>query len=331
MMRTIAIALLGLILGTTGYAQQFKVATLAPDGSNWMDQMRMAAERVEQRTDGQVSVRFYPGGVMGDSSAVLRRMRLGQLHGGAFTLGDLADVSAAVNLYSMPFVFQSLEEIQALREEFDPLVLQGLAEGGLVASAISLGGFALLFSHRELPQQAEQVTSAFRIWVPAGDRLSQQTLERAGATPVPLPLADVYTALQTGAVNTFAATPSAAIVLQWHTRVRSVLDMPLLMTAGTVGFDQRAISRLSDEQARILSEEFAAALNQIEAQNRADNQEARTALRKQGIQFVSPAADAVSGWHDLARRIRRQALEAGDVTLPHFERLEQRLATLRGQ
>jgi len=201
-----------------------------------MERMRATADRIEARTEGAIRLRFYPGGVMGDAQAVLRRMRLGQLHGGAFTLGELASVAPAANLYSMPFVFRNVEEVRAVRETFDPLVLEALAEGGIVAPGISLGGFAYLFSDREMPTaDPEALSSGYRIWVPAGDRLSQHTLEQAGATPVPLALAEVYTALQTGAVNTFASTPSATIIMQWHTRAATMLDMPLLMTAGTIG------------------------------------------------------------------------------------------------
>lgn len=311
--------------------QEIKLATIAPDGSNWMDQMRAAAGRIQERTDGQVRVRFYPGGVMGNASAVLRRMRLGQLHGGAFTLGDLASVSPAANLYSMPFVFRNREEVQAVRDEFDPLILDALEQGGMIVPAIGLGGFAYLFSSRELPAGADDIDSGLRVWVPPGDRLSRKTLELAGATPVPMPLADVYTSLQTGAVNTFASTPSATIILQWHTRARTMLEMPLLMTAGTVGIDKDTLERLAPEHRDILIDEFATVFGRIEQSNYEDNLEAREVLAEQGIEFIQPDSDAVAHWEGLARRTRREAMEAGNVELPYLDRLEERLGALRGE
>ncbi|NBB93269.1 MAG: C4-dicarboxylate ABC transporter [Gammaproteobacteria bacterium] len=325
------LALLFVLQFESSPARELKLATIAPDGSSWMERMREAADAVESRTDGSVSIRFFPGGVMGDASAVLRRMRMGQLHGGAFTLGELATVAPEANLYSMPFVFRDLEEVQAVRETFDPIVTEALAEGGLVVPGISLGGFAYLFSDRELPtSDPDGIDSALRIWVPAGDRLSQRTLESAGATPVPLPLAEVYTALQTGAVNTFASTPSAAIILQWHTRARTMLDMPLLMTAGTIGLDRRALERIEPAHRDILIEELAGAIERIEAGNHADNAEALAALKDEGVTMLEPAPELVRHWHELARDTRRRAMAAGDVVLPHLERLESRLEALRG-
>jgi len=296
-----------------------------------MEHMRATADRIERRTDGAVRLRFYPGGVMGDADAVLRRMRLGQLHGGAFTLGELASVAPAANLYSMPFVFRTVEEVRAVRKTFDPLVLEALAEGGIAAPGISLGGFAYLFSDREMPtDDPEAMNSGFRVWVPSGDRLSQRTLEQAGTTPVPLPLAEVYTALQTGAVNTFASTPSATIILQWHTRAQTMLDMPLLMTAGTIGLDRRALERLSEDDRAILMAELGDTLERIERDNFAENAEAREALASRGVSILEPSESLVAFWHDLANRIRQDAVEQGSFELPYLDRLESELERMRG-
>lgn len=313
-------------------AQTLKLATIAPDGSAWMEELRATAERIEAQTDGELRLRFYPGGVMGDGDAVLRRMRLGQLHGGAFTLGDLAGAAPAANLYSMPFVFHNLEEVQAVRDTFDPVIIDALDEGGIVVPGISLGGFAYLFSNRSLPvDDPEGIDSDLRIWVPAGDESSRRTLERAGASPVPLPISEVYTALQTGAVNTFATTPSAAIILQWHTRTRFMLDMPLVMTAGTIGFAQGALDRLPEEHRDILIAEMRQALERIERSNLADNAEAREVLEGQGVEFLQPGPKLVDHWHELAHDTRRRMQTDGSLELPHMDRLEQRLEALRDE
>lgn len=332
LMQRIGLTLFLVCLVGPASAQTLKLATIAPDGSAWMEELRATAERIEAQTGGELSLRFYPGGVMGDAEAVLRRMRLGQLHGGAFTLGDLARVAPAANLYSMPFVFRNLEEVQAVRETFDPLIIEALGEGGMVLPGISLGGFAYLFSDRPLPVDGpEGIDRNLRVWVPVGDDSSRRTLDRAGASPVPLPISEVYTALQTGAVNTFATTPSAAIILQWHTRARSMLDMPLLMTAGTIGIDQRALARLADDHRSVLVAELGQALERLERVNLADNAEARQALEDQGIEFLQPGPGLVDHWHELAHDTRRSMQSEGLLELPYMDRLERRLESLRDE
>lgn len=324
--------LAGLVLLLAGAgplaAQQLKIATLAPDGSSWMVALNEAADAVEEQTEGRVSIRYYPGGVMGDASAIFRRMRLGQLNGGAFTLGDLVSISGAVNLYSLPFVFDSVDEIQALRPEYDPLILASLEEGGLIVPGIALGGFAYLFGRDEFPEP-EDLDTDWRVWVQPDDLLSLETLQRLGVSPVTLPLAEVYTALQTGALNTFASTPSGAIILQWHTRARHMLDLPVLMTGGTIGFDPRSLSRLAEADRDILLAQFAETMQTLEDNNLAENAQARQALVAQGIQIDQPTATQLETWRREADQTLQELLDAGRIELPHLDAMMQDLEALR--
>lgn len=83
------IFLLLLVLSTIAQAETLKIATLAPEGSFWMEEMRAGAETIGTRTGGRVQFRFYGGGVQGNDNQVRRKMRTGQLHGGAFSSGGL--------------------------------------------------------------------------------------------------------------------------------------------------------------------------------------------------------------------------------------------------
>ncbi len=62
-----------------------KFATLAPEGTPWMQMMHEMSHEVERKSNGDVSFRFYPGGIAGDERDVIRKMRIKQLHGGAFS------------------------------------------------------------------------------------------------------------------------------------------------------------------------------------------------------------------------------------------------------
>jgi TRAP-type C4-dicarboxylate transport system substrate-binding protein len=86
MPRLFAFAATLLLAATPAFAQQtIKIATVAPDGSAWMRELRTAAADVATATQGRVTIKYYPGGVMGSDTVVLRKMRLGQLQGGVLT------------------------------------------------------------------------------------------------------------------------------------------------------------------------------------------------------------------------------------------------------
>ncbi|MGK7296999.1 MAG: TRAP transporter substrate-binding protein DctP [Candidatus Wenzhouxiangella sp. M2_3B_020] len=324
------LVLLLFIAAAPAAAQQLKIATLAPDGSSWMNALNEAAEEVEERTGGAVRTRFYPGGVMGGSDMVLRRMKLGQLQGGAFTVGELATQVPETNLYSLPFQFQDAGELEPLREEFDPLILEALKREGFISPAIVNGGFAYLFSTERI-ESTEDVSSNLRVWIPEDDDLSRRTLEEVGASAVPMSLADVYTALQTGTVNTFANTMSGAIILQWHTRAKFMLDLPVLMTAVILAVDRDAFERLEPEHREIWLEVFGETLREQEARTVAENRDARDALIEEGITIVQPDPADVAQWQQIARDVLNEMRAAGEFEVPGLEQLRERLEGIRSQ
>jgi TRAP-type C4-dicarboxylate transport system substrate-binding protein len=285
-------ALLG--LATISPAAPLKIATLSPDGTSWMTRMRAASAALEQRTAGRVQLRFYPGGVMGDDATVLRKLRVGQLHGGAVTIGALTDLFPDVAVYSLPFLFRDLEEVAYVRRHLDPVLTAGLAERGLVAVGFAGGGFARLLSREPIRTLAEGRQR--KIWSPPGDAISETAFSALGVTPITLPLTDVLTGLQTGLVDTVASPPVAAIAMQWHTQVRFLLDLPLTYIYGTLVFSDRALQRLSAADRAALQEVLARAFREMDAENRQEDASARAALQAQGITFINPPAGQRREW-----------------------------------
>ncbi|MDT8450706.1 MAG: TRAP transporter substrate-binding protein DctP [Wenzhouxiangellaceae bacterium] len=326
----IAALLLAAIAPIAGQAQQFKIATLAPDGSSWMERMREAADEVRARTDGAVRIRFYPGGVMGDADTLMRRIRLGQLHGGTFTLFELSSIAPEANLYSLPFEFRNAQELAQLREEFDPVILAALREGGMVAPAIANGGFAYLFSELRIAG-TDDVSSALKVWVQEDDPMSLRVLKEVGASPVVMSIAEVYTGLQTGAINTFASTLSGAIILQWHTRAQYMLDLPVLVTAGTIALDRKAFERLDPAHREIWLEVFGEALRAQQRQAKAENAEARQALIEEGIEIVDPDPADVRAWERISDRVVDEMTASGEFPVPGLQRLRARLRETRAE
>ena len=89
----------------------FKIASLAPEGSVWVNSFKQFAEEVSSGTNGEIAFRIYPGGVMGDDRAMYRKMRVGQLHGGGFTMTGIAEIVSDFRVMAIPFLFRSYEEV----------------------------------------------------------------------------------------------------------------------------------------------------------------------------------------------------------------------------
>jgi TRAP-type C4-dicarboxylate transport system substrate-binding protein len=258
------------------WARTLKIATIVPDGSSWLTEMRKAGDEIKQKTAGRVKLKFYPGGVMGTDKTVLRKVRVGQLQGGAFTSGALASVYPDIELYSLPLLFRDYEEVDFVRSRLDEKLKAGLARNGFEALAITDGGFAYVLSQK--PIRKVEDMAGTRVWLVEDDKMTDVALRMAGVAPVPLPIADVYTALQTGLVDTVAAPPIGAIAFQWHTRVRYLTDVPIMYLAGIFAVDKKAFSRISARDRKIVREVIFAAAKRLDIENRADEINAREAL-----------------------------------------------------
>lgn len=285
-------------------AATIKIATIAPDGSAWMKEMRRAAEAVKQRTQGQLEIKFYPGGVMGSDATVVKKIKLGQLQGGAFSGAELSPVLPDAQIYSLPFLFRDQREVDYVRGKLDARLKADFEKQGMKILGMCGGGFAYLMSTRSIQNRDDLKKS--KVWVPQADKIAQVTFEAGNVTPIALPLADVFTALSTGMIETVGNTPSGTIAFQWHTKIKYLIDFPLTYIMGMLAVDKKIFDRLDPVQQAVLLEEFDKSFAKIDAQTRQDNAAAYEALTKQGVQVIKPNAEERAFWVSTGEKAREQ-------------------------
>lgn len=306
-----------------------RVATIAPDGSYWMREMRAGADEIAERTDGRIRIQYFPGGVMGNDQAVLRRIRIGQLQGGAFTGGSLAQVDTNASLYSLPFLFHSREEVDHVRERMDARVERIMEKAGFVSFGLAEGGFARLLS--ATPVTGTDSLRGQRVWVPEGDPVAYAAMDALGVTPVTLPMTDVLTALQTGLVNVVATPPIGAIAFQWHTRVRYMTDAPLAYTWAQLVIDRRALERLRAEDRAVVDEVLRGTYARLDRQNRLENERATEALVRQGIRIVTPDAAVLQRWREIGDEVTESLVRRGVYDAALYGELRGHLEAFRSR
>jgi TRAP-type C4-dicarboxylate transport system substrate-binding protein len=325
-----SLALLGSLfcgIAVSAEAVELKIATVAPDGSFWMTEAKNAADEISQRTDNRVSFRFYPGGTMGDDAAVLRKMRIGQLHGGVFLAGSLAPMVPDLNIYTLPLLFDSYPEVDAVRAVIDPKLIAALGAEGYHSFGLIEGGFAYLYTTKKAATFAD--LKGRKAWLPEDDEIGRVLIQESSLSPVPLSLADVMTGLQTGLVEVVSGPPVAAVALQWFTKVKFVIDLPVVYTCGTVAVSNRAWSSVSAADQKVVDEVLSRMTHTLDRRARADNKEARAALETQGVVTVTPEADTVRQWQDLAERVRAILVEELQLSPTLLGEIETILDDLR--
>lgn len=314
----IGLILLGLI--STANAQTIKLATIAPEGSSWMNSMRAGAAEIDQRTEGRVKIKIYGGGVQGNDKQVLRKMRIGQLHGGAFTSIGLNELQKDTQLYSMPMLFNNLEEVQFVRERMDGTLREQLEQAGYVNFGFAGGGFAHIMSNKPIANLDD--LQGLKIWVPDGDRIAYEASRALGISPVIMPLTDVMTGLQTELIDTIMSPPAAAIILQWNTKVSYITELPLSYVSAMMVVDKKHFSKINADDQAIVREVMEKVYRGFDQQGNKDNEQAYRALLENGMTVVRPDQGQVPQWSKVIRASNHSLANAGLVSIELLTEIE---------
>ena len=300
--RILVAVLLPLIAALPGSAQVqlLKVATLAPDGSSWIATLRAIDSQVREETGGAVGLKIFPGGVQGGEGAMIRKMRIGQLHGGGFAGIGLSQLFADVLALETPFTFDSYDEVDYVLEQMVDYYRRGFAEAGYAFMGWTDIGFVYLLSKR--PIRGIEEMKGMKVWRMQEDPITGVIFERARISSVPFSIPDVLPGLQTNLVEVVYTSPAAAIVLQWFTRVKYITDLPLAYAVGAFLLDQRALDRLTDEQQLALRDAAQRHLKRQMAVSRSDNREALQVMADQGLELVSPPEEEIENFQILVRQ-----------------------------
>lgn len=264
---------------------------------------------------------------MGNENSVMRKMKIGQLHGAALTSSALKRIDTDNYIYSLPLTFKSHGEMNYIRSKMDKEMIARLKKKGYIAFKIAGSGFSYILS-KERISGVEDLKQQ-KVWIPPDDIMAQTMLDIVGVSPVSLPLTDVLTGLQTGLISTVGAPPSFSIALQWHTKVKYLVDVPLFYSYGAFVFSDKAFKKMSKADQAIVGKEMASTFNKLSEINRVNNKKAKAALKQQGIEFVKPNASEMAGLNKLAKDVVKKLIKQGKLKQSEVNKVNNMLKKFR--
>ena len=168
-----------------------------------------------------------------------------------------------------------------------------------------------------------------KVWVPEGDAISFMVMEALGLSPAVLPVTDVLTGLQTGLIDIAFASPVAALVLQWHTKVKYITDLPVSYSMGVLAIEKDVYAALSAEDQRTVREVMGRYIEGLDREARDDNRKAAEVLARAGLQTVTVNAADVDGWRRTIETLLPRLRERPELDAAMLERLLAVLADYR--
>lgn len=305
-----------------------KFATLAPPGSTWMKLLEEWDREVQQRSQGRLAFKFYPGGVQGDEPDVIKKMRFGQLHGGAFSGYGIGQMYSPARVMEVPFMFDNQREIDAVREHFTAEFSQGFKANGYRLLGWMEVGFVYFFSQQPITDFDD--LKQRRIWLWQGDALGEALFRASELAPVPLSITDVFTSLSTGLIDTVYCTPLASIALQWFTKTRYMTQVPMSNAMGALIVSNRFFDSLPADLQALLEDSGRNIGQRLIEATRIDNEKSLAVLQQEGIEFVmSPEQVDYQSLTDLRDRAAAELTESSYIPRSLYERTWKLLRQLR--
>ena len=123
-----------------------------------------------------------------------------------------------------------------------------------------------------------------------------------GIKTFPLHLADVNTGLETGMIDSFYSPTLAAVAFQWYTKIKNMLDYPMVNSTGALLMSKKTFEQLSGQNRLILKEAAMKYCAELVRLTRRDNDEARAILKESGVKFVLPSKQEISSFEENAKK-----------------------------
>ena len=293
MKRTLLILL---VLTSLAFARKIvvKMATLAPEGTDWHGMLVEMGQEWKKATNGKVELRIYPGGVIGDERDMVRKMRIGQIHAAGMTTEGLSEIVPDFTAFYVPLAYQDTNDVNRVLDYMLPSLDKKLEESGFKLLYISDLGWAYWFSTTKVTSPLDLKEKRIFTW--AGDFKWAEIYKKAGYNPVPLASTDILSGLQTGLIDAISTMPIYALAQQSFGIANHMLDLKWGVLLASIIVDKRTWDKIPSKY----HEELIFIAKSISQRHMASNLLAESqsleAMKQFGLQIHKPTDKEIEAW-----------------------------------
>jgi tripartite ATP-independent transporter DctP family solute receptor len=198
---TLALGSLAMMSAPAFANMTLKAADVHPEGYPNVVAMQHLGEKLAAATDGRITLKMFPGAILGDEKAMIEQTQVGAIDILRTSLGPVGPVVPEVNVFNMPFVFRDEAHMRAVidGEIGDELLAKITASPSkLVALGWMDGGTRNLYTKKPVRNQEDLKGMKIRMM---GNPLFVDTMNAMGGNGISMGFGELYSALQTGVVD----------------------------------------------------------------------------------------------------------------------------------
>ncbi|KEJ94224.1 tripartite ATP-independent transporter solute receptor, DctP family [Pseudosulfitobacter pseudonitzschiae] len=282
-----ATAALALIAGSADATTRLRLANSLSEDHPTSTALQQFADEVEEKTDGEVTIRVFLNGVLGSEREVLEQLQNGAVDMTRVSAGNLENFDPVFKAFTLPYIFTS--EDQFYRVMTGPVADQVYAatkdSGFTGLTFFDSGARSFYTSDKPIETPADLEGQKIRVM---NSNSSIRMVEMMGGTPTPMPYAEIYTSLQQGVIDG-AENNVTALTIGRHGEVAKYYSQDEhLRVPDFLVISNAAMDKLTAEQQAIVKQ---AAVNATEAFRGIWDKavsDARTQAEEMGVTFIEP-------------------------------------------
>jgi TRAP-type C4-dicarboxylate transport system substrate-binding protein len=294
---------LGLALFFSSPAQAdvtIKLGTLAPEGSQWHNLLREIGEQWSQVSNGKVKMKIYPGGVVGNESDMVRKLRVSQLQAALLTGTGIRDIEPAVQTLQVPMMLTNNDELDYVLDKMAPAFEKALLDKGFVALFWGDAGWVAFLTQKPVHTPEDMHDEKVFAW--AGDEGAVEAWKIAGFKPVVISATDITTSLQTGMIQAVDTTPLAALSFQWYRYARNMTNVKWAPLVGSLLVSKKTWEQIPADirgQCLKIAQDIG---KKVKLEGRQMGEDAIAQMKKDGLTVIDPSPKDISAWRAAAEK-----------------------------
>lgn len=253
--------------------------------------LEMAAE-IAEKTNGELKVEIYGAGQIGGLKENVDGLRYGTLDMGFSDLGTIATFYPLAGMAGLPFLFRDYEHVEAVYsgpvgEELSQRVLKST---GIRFLGYTHSGFrSIITKNKPVDSPAAMVGSKIRVpEIP----MYFNIIKAFGANPTPIPLSEMYTALQTGVVDGMECPNDILYNSKFYEVTDYITRSRHVYSDNQIAINEKVYQSLTPEQQKIVADAAKTVCLKNSKAIIAEDDQHYNNLLKAGLKEVIPNTEA---------------------------------------
>ncbi|TGL63931.1 C4-dicarboxylate ABC transporter substrate-binding protein [Leptospira ognonensis] len=282
-----------------------KLATVAPDGSPWANELSKIKKKIETESSGQIKMKLYPGGQMGGENEILQQVIRGKLQGAGLTAGALANTVKELNVLEMPYLFDSFAQADCVLDTHLLADFKRLFEAkGLIFVTWAENGYRSIGT-KSNPVKSPGDLKGIKI------RIQESPVHIAywkalGVSGIPIAIPEVLPSLQTGVVEGFDNTPLFTLAAEWQTAIKHFSLTRHIYQPAAIVYSKKFWDTLNEEQKTLLMGEGNNLAPGARKAVRSIEKNMIATLKKADVQVYEPSSSEIAAFKAAAAGVPAQ-------------------------